>query len=122
MWAWSGGWAATFIPQQWKYGFVRDRESSQAEKGVGAPGGEVCAHDVAASVPHSCTEQIAVKQGCAFCAVGDPNKRPDSVLNATSTLLGDGSSANSSPKVFIPFSSESLVFHRSRGRENGNYY
>lgn len=67
---------------------MRDRESSQAEKGVGAPGGEVCAHDVAASVPHSCTEQIAVKQGCEFCAVGDPNKRPDSVLNATSTLLG----------------------------------
>lgn len=101
---------------------MRDRESSQAEKGVGAPGGEVCAHDVAASMPHSCTEQIAVKQGCEFCAVGDPNKRPDSVLNATSTLLGDGSSANSSPKVFLPFSSESLVFHRSCGRENGNYY
>lgn len=96
---------------------MRDRESSQAEKGVGAPEGEVCAHDVAAPVPHFCTEQVAVKQGCEFCAVGDPNKRPDSVLNATSTLLGDGTSADLSPKVFLPFSSESLVFHRSCGRK-----
>lgn len=53
----------------------------QAEKGVAAPGGEICTHDVAAPMPHPCTEQ-----GCKFCAVGDPGKRPDSVLNAGSTL------------------------------------
>lgn len=40
--------------------FVRGRESSQAEKGVAAPGGEVCTHDVAALVPHPCTKQTGM--------------------------------------------------------------
>lgn len=39
--------------------FVRGRESSQAEKGVAAPG-EVCTHDVAAPVPHPCTKQTGM--------------------------------------------------------------
>lgn len=39
---------------------MRDRESSQAEKSVAAPGGEVCTHDVAAPVPHRCTKQTGM--------------------------------------------------------------
>lgn len=117
VWVWCGGWAATIIPQQWKCAFVRDRESSQSEKGVAAPGGEVCAHDVAAPMPYPCTEETKVKQGCEFRAVCDPNKRPDSVLNATGTPWGDGGVV----QICLLRSSShfplTLVFCRSCGRK-----
>lgn len=58
-----------------------------------------------------------VTQGCELFAVGDPSERPDCVLHAASTLWGDGSPANLSPKVFLPFSSDSLVFYRPCGRK-----
>lgn len=40
--------------------FVGDRQSSQAEKGVAASGGEVCTHDVAAPMLYPCTAQMEV--------------------------------------------------------------
>lgn len=67
VWVWRGGWAATLIPQQWKRAFVRDRESSRAEKNDAAPGGEVCTHDVAAPVPYPCTKQTGMSHRDVNC-------------------------------------------------------
>lgn len=58
--SWEAAGPAILIPQQWKSTFVRDRVSSQAEKGVAVSGREVCSHDVAAPMPHPCTEQMEV--------------------------------------------------------------
>lgn len=61
---------------------MKDKESSQAEKGLAASGGEVCTHDVGALMPHPCTYRSQYE----FCAVCDPSKRPHSLLDTAKVL------------------------------------